>query len=87
MIVAADRLRLFIERIERLNDEKQGIADDVKDVYAEAKADGYDVPTMRAIVKLRKIEPHQRQEAAGLLDCYLDALGMAPIEAAIAKAA
>ena len=56
--VAADQLRLFIERIERLEEEKKGIADDVKDVYAEAKANGYDTKTMRMIVRLRKMETH-----------------------------
>ena len=61
--VAADQLRLFIERIERLEEEKKGIADDVRDVYAEAKANGYDTKTMRAIVRLRKMETHARQEA------------------------
>jgi uncharacterized protein (UPF0335 family) len=60
--VAADELRLLIERIERLEEEKKGIADDVKDVYGEAKARGYDPKTMRAIVRLRKMETHSRQE-------------------------
>jgi uncharacterized protein (UPF0335 family) len=75
--VAADQLRLFIERIERLEEEKKGIADDVKDVYAEAKANGYDTKTMRAIVKLRKMEKHTRDEADALLETYRAALGMA----------
>lgn len=87
MQTAADQLRLFIERIERLAEEKQGIADDIKDVFAEAKADGFDVPTMKRVIALRKMETHQRQEAAELLATYLDALGMTPIEAAILKAA
>ena len=56
--VAADQLRLFIERIERLEEEKKGIADDIRDVYAEAKANGYDPKTMRMIVRLRKMETH-----------------------------
>ena len=60
--VAADQLRLFIERIERLEEEKKGIADDVKDVYAEAKSNGYDPKIMRMIVRLRKMETHTRQE-------------------------
>ena len=75
--VAADQLRLFIERIERLEEEKKGIADDVKDVYAEAKANGYDTKTMRAIVRLRKLETHTRQEMDALLDTYRSALGLA----------
>ena len=74
--VAADQLRLFIERIERLEEEKKGIADDVKDVYAEAKANGYDTKTMRAIVRLRKMESHARQEADALLETYRNALGL-----------
>ncbi len=74
--VAADQLRLFIERIERLEEEKKGIADDVKDVYAEAKANGYDTKTMRAIVRLRKLESHARQEADALLETYRNALGL-----------
>ena len=66
--VAADQLRLFIERIERLEEEKKGIADDVKDVYAEAKANGYDTKTMRKVVALRRLETHVRQEADALLE-------------------
>ena len=75
--VAADQLRLFIERIERLEEEKKGIADDVKDVYAEAKSTGFDTKTMRAIVRLRKLEAHTRQEMDALLDTYRTALGLA----------
>ena len=74
--VAADQLRLFIERIERLEEEKKGIADDVKDVYAEAKANGYDSKTMRAIVRLRRMEKNARQEADALLETYRAALGL-----------
>jgi len=74
--VAADQLRLFIERIERLEEEKKGIADDVKDVYAEAKANGYDTKTMRKVVALRKLETHTRQEMDALLDTYRTALGL-----------
>ena len=74
--VAADQLRLFIERIERLEEEKKGIADDVKDVYAEAKANGYDTKTMRKIVALRKMEKHARDEADALLETYRNALGL-----------
>jgi uncharacterized protein (UPF0335 family) len=74
--VAADQLRLFIERIERLEEERKGIADDVRDVYAEAKSNGYDTKTMRAIVRLRKMETHARQEADALLETYRSALGL-----------
>ena len=75
--VAADQLRLFIERIERLEEEKKGIADDVKDVYAEAKATGYDTKTMRSIVRLRRMEKHARDEMDALLETYRNALGLA----------
>src|SRR5205809_7681476 len=74
--VAADQLRLFIERIERLEEEKKGIADDIRDVYAESKSNGYDTKTMRAIVRLRKMETHARQEADALLETYRQALGL-----------
>jgi len=75
--VAADQLRLFIERIERLEEEKKAMADDVRDVYAEAKANGYDTRTMRKIVALRKMETHARQEADALMETYRTALGLA----------
>jgi uncharacterized protein (UPF0335 family) len=74
--VAADQLRLFIERIERLEEEKKGIADDVRDVYSEAKANGYDTKTMRKVVALRRLETHVRQEADALLETYRSALGL-----------
>ena len=75
--VAADQLRLFIERIERLEEEKKGFADDIRDVYAEAKANGYDTKTMRSIVRLRRMEKHARDEMDALLDTYRAALGLA----------
>lgn len=75
-VIAADQLRLLIERIERLEEEKRGIADDVKDVYGEAKATGFDVKTMRKIVALRRMEKHTRDEADDLLATYRAALGM-----------
>ena len=74
--VAADQLRLLIERIERLDDEKKGVADDIKDVYAEAKATGFDTKTMRKVVGLRKMEKHARDEADALLETYRNALGL-----------
>ena len=74
--ISAEQLRLFIERIERLEEEKKGIADDIKDVYAEAKSTGFDTKTMRAIVRLRKMEKHQRDEAEAMIETYLQALGM-----------
>ena len=75
--VAAEELRLLIERIERLEEEKKAMADDIRDVYAEAKARGYDPKTMRSVVRLRKMENHVRQEAEALLDTYKAALGLA----------
>jgi len=71
-----DRLRLLIERIERLEEEKKGIADDIRDVYAEAKAVGYDTKAMRFVVALRKMKPDERSERETLLETYKAALGM-----------
>ena len=71
-----DRLRLLIERIERLEEEKKGIADDIRDVYAESKAVGYDVKIMRQIVRLRKMTPDDRSEMEMVLDTYKAALGL-----------
>jgi uncharacterized protein (UPF0335 family) len=71
-----DRLRLLIERVERLEEEKGGIADDIKDVYAEAKAVGYDAKIMRQIVRLRKMKPDDRKEMETILDLYKAALGI-----------
>lgn len=71
-----DRLRLLIERIERLEEEKKGIADDIRDLYMEAKAVGYDPKIMRQIVKLRKMKPDDRSEQDMILDTYKTALGM-----------
>jgi uncharacterized protein (UPF0335 family) len=73
---SAEQLRLFIERIETLEEEKKGISDDIRDVYAEAKGTGFDPKIMRQIVKLRKMEASARQEAEALLDTYKTALGL-----------
>jgi uncharacterized protein (UPF0335 family) len=75
--IAADELRLLIERIERLEEEKKDKSDDIKDVYAEAKARGYDPKTMRTIIRLRKMETHVRQETEAMVETYMQALGMA----------
>ena len=75
--ISAEQLRLLIERIERLEEEKKGIGDDIKDVYAEAKSTGFDTKTMRAIIRLRKMEKHARDEMDALLEAYRTALGMA----------
>ena len=74
--VAADQLRLFIERIERLEEEKKGISDDIRDVYAESKGQGYDAKIMRQIVRLRKMEAHDRAEMEAILETYKAALGI-----------
>lgn len=74
--VAGAQLKAFIERIERLEEEKQSIADDIKDVYAEAKGNGFDTKTMRQIIKLRKKDKAEREEEEAMLDLYLSALGM-----------
>ena len=71
-----DRLRLLIERIERLEEEKKGIADDIRDVYAEAKAVGYDPKIMRQCVRLRKMDNNDRVEMETILDTYKAALGI-----------
>jgi uncharacterized protein (UPF0335 family) len=71
-----DRLRLLIERVERLEEEKKGIADDIRDTYAEAKAVGYDAKIMRQIVRLRKMNQDDRAEMEMLLDTYKAALGL-----------
>jgi uncharacterized protein (UPF0335 family) len=75
-IVAADQLRLFIERIERLEEEKKGMADDIRDVYLEAKSMGFVPATMKAIVRLRKMEKDARDEMDALLETYRNALGL-----------
>jgi uncharacterized protein (UPF0335 family) len=75
--VAAGQLRSFIERIERLEEEKKGISEDIRDVFAEAKGNGFDTKVMRQVIRLRKKEPAERQEEEAILDLYLHALGMA----------
>jgi uncharacterized protein (UPF0335 family) len=73
---AKDHLRAFIERIERLEEEKKVISDDVRDVYAEAKANGFDVKALRTIVRLRKQDENERKEHEAILETYMHALGM-----------
>ncbi len=75
--VAGARLKAFLDRIDRIEEEKKGLAEDVKDIYAEAKGVGFDVKTMRRIIKLRKMEPEKRQEEDELLELYMSAIGMA----------
>lgn len=74
--IAADRLRSIIERIERLEEERRALANDIKDIYAEAKSAGFDVKVIRQVIKLRKQEPAEVEEQETLLDLYKRALGM-----------
>ena len=76
--IAREQLKSIIERVERLEEEKQAIAGDIRDVYAEAKANGYDAKTLRKVVRLRKQDSDQREEEEAMLALYLHALGMAP---------
>ena len=76
--IARDQLKSIVERIERLEEEKAALAEDIKEVYAEAKANGYDTKTLRTVVRLRKQDSAERQEQEALLDLYLAALGMVP---------
>ena len=71
-----DRLRLLIERIERLEEDKKGTADDIRDVYAEAKAVGYDPKIIRKVIQLRRMKPDDRAEMEAILDTYKAALGL-----------
>ena len=73
---AKDQLKAIIERIERLEEEKKTISDDIRDVYAEAKGNGFDVKALRQIIRLRKIEPTERDEQDAILETYMHALGM-----------
>ena len=75
--VAAGQLRAFIERVERLEEEKKTIADDIKEVYAEMKGTGFDTKAVRAIIRMRRQDQAERQEAEAILDLYMAALGMA----------
>jgi len=73
---AKDQLKAFVERVERLEEEKKAIADDIRDVYAEAKGNGFDVKTLRTVVRLRKQDINERKEQEAILETYLHALGM-----------
>ena len=74
--VAGKRLKSFLDRVERLEEEKKGLADDIKDIYAEAKGVGFDVKTMRKILKLRQMETEKRREEEELLELYKAAIGL-----------
>ena len=73
---AKDQLKAFVERIERLEEEKKALSDDIRDVYAEAKGNGFDVKALRQVVKLRKQDVDERKEHEAILETYLQALGM-----------
>ena len=73
---AKDQLKSVVERVERLEEEKKTISDDIRDVYAEAKGNGYDVKALRTVVRLRKQDKQEREEQEAILDTYLQALGM-----------
>ena len=75
--VAAGQLRAFIERIERMEEEKRAIADDIKEIYAEAKGNGFDTKVLRQIIRIRKQDHAERMEQEALLELYMAALGMA----------
>ena len=75
-IFAKDQLKAIIERIERLEEEKKTISDDIRDVYAEAKGNGYDVKALRTIVRMRKEDANERAEHETILETYMQALGM-----------
>jgi len=74
--VGKEQLRAFVERVERLEEEKKTISDDIRDVYTEAKANGFDVKTLRVVVRMRKQDANERAEQQAILDTYLHALGM-----------
>ncbi|HEV7719329.1 MAG TPA: DUF2312 domain-containing protein [Arsenicitalea sp.] len=75
--VAADELRQFVERIERMEEEKKAIASDIKEIYAEAKGRGYDTKAIRTLVRMRAQDAQERQEMEAILDLYMQAIGMA----------
>ena len=74
--VAKDHLKAFIERIERLEEEKKALSDDIRDVFAEAKGNGFDVKAMRVVIRLRKQDKAERQEQEMIVETYMHALGM-----------
>lgn len=76
--ISVEQLKSVIDRVEKLEEEKDGITSDIRDVYAEAKGNGFDVKAIRAIVKLRRIDPQVAEEAETIFDTYRRALGMLP---------
>ena len=84
--IAKDHLKAIVERIERLEEEKKTISDDIRDVYAEAKGNGFDVKALRTIVRMRKQDANERQEQEAILETYMQALGTPLGDAAMARA-
>ena len=76
--VAVDQLKSIISRVEKLSEERDGISGDIRDVFAEAKGNGFDVKALRTILKMRKMDASEREEQENILDVYLNALGMLP---------
>ena len=76
--VAGEQLRSFVERIERLEEEKKAITDDIREIYAEAKGNGFDAKVLRQVVRIRKLDKAERMEQEAILDLYMHALGMVP---------
>lgn len=76
-MIAADQLKAIIERIERMDEEKKGISDDIREIYAEAKGNGFDTKAIRRCIALRKKDHAERKEEEAIMDLYLTALGMA----------
>lgn len=76
--IAADQLKSIIGRVEKLEEEKSGISADIRDVFAEAKGNGFDIRAIRTIIKMRKLDAQEREEQDAVLDTYLHALGMIP---------
>jgi len=74
--VATEALRTYVERIERLEEERVNLSDDLKDVYSQAKGEGFDVPILKKIIAMRKLEDHKRNEGEAMVDLYASALGM-----------
>lgn len=74
--VAQDQLRAFVERIERMEEEKKAVSEDIKEIFAEAKGNGFDTKVLRTIIKIRKQDPNDRLEQESLLELYMAALGM-----------
>ncbi len=85
--IAGEALKSFVERIERLEEEKRALSEDIKEVYAEAKGNGFEPKIIRQIVKIRKMDKDQRDEEESLLELYMRALGMMPTSAGEARAA